>query len=155
MKSPRLDTPATRLSQQYAILITFASKTYLDKQPTSSPQAPAGPPSSPTRCAFSAKCDIVWSVPDFFATLKHHLKQLHFVPISPRRVVDGFHGPDTLWPEALDVVKGIHRAHGWPDLERYRKKDCLKAILTALCENFPDDLKDKESALPCKDAADA
>lgn len=35
------------------------------------------------------------------------------------------------------MVMGIYRAHGWPDLERYRKEDCLKAIYTALSENFP------------------
>lgn len=100
------------------------------------------------------ECDMVWSIPDFFATLKHHLKELNFVTMSPRRVVDGFHSPDSHDQEAVDVVKGIYRAHGWPDLERYRKEDCLKAIHTALCENFPDDLEDKEWG-ELQDSADA
>ncbi|KAK0631548.1 hypothetical protein B0T14DRAFT_413143, partial [Immersiella caudata] len=45
--------------------------------------------------------------------------------------------PDKHFQEAVDMVKGIYRAHGWPDLERYRKKDCLKAIHIALRDNFP------------------
>ncbi|KAK3395124.1 hypothetical protein B0H63DRAFT_518193 [Podospora didyma] len=60
-------------------------------------------------------------MPDVFATLKHNLKDLHFVPMSRRRVVDGC----------------IYRVHGWPDLERYRREDCLKAIYKTLRENFP------------------
>ena len=87
-------------------------------------------------------CDTVWSIPDFFATLKHNFKELHFVPISRRRVVEGWYGygsnpPDKRFQEAVDMVKGIYRAYGWPDLERYRKEDCLKAIHVALRENFP------------------
>lgn len=86
------------------------------------------------------ECDMVWSIPNFFAMLKHHLKELNFVPMSPRRVVDGFHDDD----EAVDMVKGIYREHGWPDLERYRKEDCLKAIHAALSENFPDEVEDED-----------
>lgn len=97
---------------------------------------------------------MVWAIPDFFATLKHHLKELHFVPMSPRRVVDGFHGPDSHSQQAVDRVKGIYHAHGWPDLERYRKQDCLKAIHTALCEDFPDELEDREW-IELQDSADA
>lgn len=52
------------------------------------------------------------------------------------------------------MVKGIHRAHGWPDPKRYRKEDCLRAIHTALCENYPDDLRDKEWC-ELQDSADA
>ncbi|KAK0716036.1 hypothetical protein B0H67DRAFT_489583 [Lasiosphaeris hirsuta] len=90
-------------------------------------------------------CETVWSIPDFFATLKHNLKELHFVPMSRRRVVDGWYGPDEHGQEAVEMVKGIYRAHGWPDLERYRKEDCLKAIYTALSESFPGE-EDEEDA---------
>lgn len=93
------------------------------------------------------ECDTVWSIPDFFATLKHNLRELHFVPMSRQRVVDGWYGPEHGAQEAIDMVKGIYRAHGWPDLDRYRKKDCLKAIYTALSENFPDEVDDRDAEL--------
>lgn len=91
-------------------------------------------------------CRTVWSIPDFFATLKHNFKELHFVPMSRRRVVDGWYGPGEHGQEAVDMVKGIYRAHGWPDLERYRKTECLKAVYAALREHFPglEDEKDAE-----------
>ncbi|KAK3321749.1 hypothetical protein B0H66DRAFT_638289 [Apodospora peruviana] len=90
-----------------------------------------------------------------FATLKHNLKELHFVPMSRRRVVDGWYGPDA--PDehsqkAVEMVKDIYRAHGWPDLERYRKEDCLKAIYTALSENFPGEEDEDDAELLEDDA---
>ena len=91
------------------------------------------------------ECETVWSIPDFFATLKDNFKELHFVPMSRRRVVDGWYGPDECGQDAVEMVKGIYRAYGWPDLERYRKEDCLKAIYTALSENFPGE-EDEEDA---------
>jgi hypothetical protein len=83
------------------------------------------------------ECEAVWTIADFFATLKHNLKELHFVPMSKRRVVDGWYGPEANGLNAVEMVKGIYRAHGWPDLELYRKEDCLKAIHAALAEHFP------------------
>lgn len=97
-------------------------------------------------------CETVWSIPDFFATLKHNFKELHFVPMSRRRVVDGWYGPDEHGQEAVDMVKGIYHAHGWPDLERYRKEDCLKAIYTALSENFPGEEDEEDAELLEADA---
>ncbi|KAK5661077.1 hypothetical protein OQA88_10967 [Cercophora sp. LCS_1] len=82
-------------------------------------------------------CETVWSIPDSFATLKHNLAELHFVPMSRRHVVDGWYGLGEHGQEAVDMVKEIYREHGWPDLKRYRKEDCLRAIYTALSENFP------------------
>ncbi|KAK4117919.1 hypothetical protein N656DRAFT_774140 [Canariomyces notabilis] len=93
------------------------------------------------------ECETVWSIPDFFATLKHNLKELHFVPMSRRRVVDGWYGPHEHGQEAVEMVKGIYRVHGWPDLERYRKEDCMKAIYTALSENFPGEEDEQDGEL--------
>ena len=92
-------------------------------------------------------CETVWSVADFFATLKHNLKELHFVPMSRRRVVDGWYRPETPGQDAVEMVKRIYRAHGWPDLERYSKEDCLQAIATALSENFPDEVDEEDAEL--------
>lgn len=83
------------------------------------------------------ECEAVWTIPDFFATLKHNLKELHFVLMSKRRVVDEWYGSEANGLNAVEMVKGIYRAYGWPDLELYRKKDCLEAIHKALAEHFP------------------
>jgi hypothetical protein len=105
-------------------------------------------------------CNTVWTIPDFFATLKHNFKELHFVPMSRRRVVDGWYGIDEEAPahdfqRAVEMVKGIYRAHGWPNLERYRKKDCLKAIHIALRDNFPGEEDEEDEELLEGDEGDA
>ena len=38
----------------------------------------------------------------------------------------------------IDLLKGVYREHGWPDLDRYRKSECLKAVRRALEEKYPD-----------------
>ncbi|KAK1835026.1 hypothetical protein QBC39DRAFT_423915 [Podospora conica] len=89
-------------------------------------------------------CEAVWTIADFFATLKHNLKELHFVPMGKRRVVDGWYGPEANGLNAVEMVKDIYRAHGWPDLERYQKEDCLAAIHRAMSEHFPDELDEED-----------
>jgi hypothetical protein len=77
-----------------------------------------------------------WAISDFFEMLKQHFRDLHFIPISPRQVKDiwtSYGGMDG-W---IQMVQGIYRDHGWPDLEKYRKEDCLKAIHEALKERYP------------------
>jgi hypothetical protein len=78
----------------------------------------------------------VWSVTDFFETLKDQFRELNFIPTSPWSVVDVFaHGlPNGM----VNMLQGIYRQHGWPDLERYRKEDCMAAVRTALEENYLD-----------------
>jgi hypothetical protein len=47
----------------------------------------------------------------------------------------------------LPTVQGIYRSHGWPDLARYQKRDCLAAVKAMLGERIPDegfDLEDEE-----------
>lgn len=76
-----------------------------------------------------------WTVTDFFETLKDQFRELKFVPVSRHRVYDVYtHG----MPEGmLEMVQSIYREHGWPDLEQYRKTECLQAIRKALHENYP------------------
>jgi hypothetical protein len=65
---------------------------------------------------------IAWAIPDFFENLKDQFRQLVFVPICPCEVY---------WADNIDNVgelQAIYREHGWPDLDRYRKKDCMKAV---------------------------
>jgi hypothetical protein len=73
---------------------------------------------------------VAWAIPDFFEILKDQFRQLNYVPINPRTVCYASAR------EAIPLVQ-IYRAHGWPDLERYRKRDCLKAVRDLLEEHYP------------------
>ncbi|KAK0741553.1 hypothetical protein B0T18DRAFT_432645 [Schizothecium vesticola] len=57
-------------------------------------------------------------------------------PHEQRRVVDGWYGLEANGLNAVEMVKEIYCAHGWPNLELYRKEDCLKAIHAAFAELF-------------------
>ncbi|KAF3000662.1 hypothetical protein E8E13_000163 [Curvularia kusanoi] len=78
-----------------------------------------------------------WAIVDFFEILKDHLRTLNFVPISNRNVLYAESGNPELDAGAIPMVKKIYRAHGWPDLEEYRKEECLMAIRTAMETNHP------------------
>lgn len=79
-----------------------------------------------------------WAVPDFFELLKDQFRELHFIPISSRAVLkdDMSYGPDT--EGMMPMLREIYREHGWPDLDMYRKKECLKAVRDAMQERYPD-----------------
>ena len=78
-----------------------------------------------------------WAIADFFELLKDQYRQLRFVPISSHTVFD----VDTRFPENCDgmieMIQRIYREHGWPDLELYRKDECLAAIQAAMKERYP------------------
>ncbi|RYO95889.1 hypothetical protein DL764_007576 [Monosporascus ibericus] len=79
-----------------------------------------------------AECG-TWAITDFFEVLKDEFRKLHFIPKSPRLVLDIymiFSDSDKVIP----VMQDIYRRHGWPDLQRYRKRECLKA----LWERYPE-----------------
>ncbi|KAG8415355.1 hypothetical protein J3459_011432 [Metarhizium acridum] len=76
-----------------------------------------------------------WAIPDFFQVLKEQYQNLSFLPQSSTRVCDvnaGEHPNDT---GKNQLIKGIFRQHGWPNMQYYRKDDCLKAIRCALVEH--------------------
>lgn len=50
--------------------------------------------------------------------------------------------PDTDKDDMMAMVQRIYREHGWPDLEAYRKEECLQAVHPALKERYSD--KDDE-----------
>ena len=70
-----------------------------------------------------------WLIPDFFEVLKDHFRRLVFVPFSTSSVYYCFK-PNS----QVDRLRQIYRNHGWPDLERYRKKECMEAVGTAMKE---------------------
>jgi hypothetical protein len=94
----------------------------------------------------------IWAVEDFFEVLKFHFRQLEFVPLTERVVEDVWTGvvdSQSDNEDMLSAVQGIYRSHGWPDLTRYQKRDCLRDIKVMLLERFPDDalgIVDEEDA---------
>jgi len=77
-----------------------------------------------------------WAIVDFFELLKDQFRVLFFVPFSSRATYTDEH---LNAEEAAGVlaVQAIYREHGWPDLERFRKQECLRAVEAALQEKFP------------------
>jgi hypothetical protein len=48
------------------------------------------------------------------------------------------------WSRHLDnskieeMLRGIYQEHRWPDLENYRKEECIEAVKESLAEQYPD-----------------
>jgi hypothetical protein len=84
------------------------------------------------------RCDApAWTIPDLFAMLREQFEQLRFIPVNSRQVINTWsvhsdHG------EVKEMLQGIYREHGWPDLENYRKEECIEAVKEALAEQYPD-----------------
>ncbi|RYP01823.1 hypothetical protein DL765_010815 [Monosporascus sp. GIB2] len=74
-----------------------------------------------------------WAIMDFFVVLKDEFRKLHFIPTSSREVVDLYTLSRGLRKD-IPVMQDIFREHGWPDMQRYRKSECLKALHERLPE---------------------
>ncbi|KAI0385604.1 hypothetical protein F5Y04DRAFT_246250 [Hypomontagnella monticulosa] len=79
-----------------------------------------------------------WAIADFFELLKDQFRELNFIPISPYTVISAFVERDGRSEGMIPMLQNIFREHGWPDLGRYRKRECLEAVQTALEESYPD-----------------
>lgn len=79
-----------------------------------------------------------WAVADFFEILKDQFRGLHFVPMCSWLVVDVYTGLAFGTDGMVPMLQDVYREHGWPDLERYRKRECLQAVQAALEERYPD-----------------
>ncbi|KAF2127847.1 hypothetical protein P153DRAFT_294859 [Dothidotthia symphoricarpi CBS 119687] len=76
----------------------------------------------------------VWAIEDFFEVLKSHFRKLNFVPIGTRTVKD-------VWIEGLEdgmltAVQAIYHRHNWPDLGRYRKKECMEEVQAMMVAQY-------------------
>lgn len=81
--------------------------------------------------------EAVWSIPNFFELLKNQFKKLHFIPICSMEVIAEY-GRDAEEEEGMrEMLRGIYREHGWPDLNQYRKEQCLKAVGRAMRMHYP------------------
>jgi hypothetical protein len=77
-----------------------------------------------------------WKVEDFFELLKEQYLKLRFVPSSKKGVEEYYfstqHKQDEEISKMLVELRSIYREHGWPDLERYCKRECLNAVRAAI-----------------------
>ncbi|KAK7910602.1 hypothetical protein PG985_013083 [Apiospora marii] len=85
-----------------------------------------------------------WAVADFFEQLRREFRRLDFVPAGSRTVIDDYsnHSGES-GDGSTEALRKVYREHGWPDLERYRKEDCLRAVRDMLREKYPDLLDDE------------
>jgi hypothetical protein len=80
-----------------------------------------------------------WDVVTFFKMLEDELRELRVVPLSPRTLVCAGTSSPPGTEGMVQMVQGIFREHGWPDLKRYRKGDCLRGVKHALESQYPDE----------------
>lgn len=78
----------------------------------------------------------VWTIPDFFALLRDQFEQLCFIPVNSRQVINTWEYSDDVGMQ--NMLQEIYREHRWPDLENYRKEECIEAVKEALAEQYPD-----------------
>ncbi|KAF1968895.1 hypothetical protein BU23DRAFT_654985 [Bimuria novae-zelandiae CBS 107.79] len=83
-----------------------------------------------------------WPIRHFFEMLKNQFRQLNFMAKDANDVIDiwtkdtGYPGPI---PEGFtDTIQAIYREHGWPDVARYQKDNCLTDIKKELGEKYPE-----------------
>lgn len=78
---------------------------------------------------------VAWAIPDFFELLKDQYRMLHFIPVSPCSVTDVWITPrlGNMIPE----LQQLYQEHGWPDVEQYRKHDCMTAVAELLRRKYP------------------
>ncbi|PSK44196.1 hypothetical protein B9Z65_176 [Elsinoe australis] len=98
--------------------------------------APDGPKHNPTR-------EQVIDDPHSWAPeaeLKDQFRELYNVPTSKRTVLHRGNLP----PDKREPLLEVYRRHGWPDLSRYNKRACLKAVHALLRDRFPDWAEDEE-----------
>ncbi|KAK2043888.1 hypothetical protein LZ31DRAFT_313613 [Colletotrichum somersetense] len=73
-----------------------------------------------------------WSVVDFFKVLKAEYRSLRWVPWNEYQVLDS---ETRRRRNPIPALQEVYRRHGWPNLQQYRKQECLKetkAVMVAM-----------------------
>jgi hypothetical protein len=73
-----------------------------------------------------------WAVTDFFQVFKDQYQKLEFILINSIQVTNAYAGLGSDSKGLMEMLQKIYREHGWPDLQRYRKAECLVEIEMAL-----------------------
>jgi hypothetical protein len=74
----------------------------------------------------------VWAIKELFEMLKYHFRMLNFVPMGSEGVKDVWVGKDEELQDEMAAVQEIYRRHGWSDMSRFHKEDCLAEVETLL-----------------------
>ena len=77
-----------------------------------------------------------WAISDFFEMLKQQYTELVFIPVSMEKVLAAYDLQDE--EEMVARLQQVYRDHRWPDLNLYRKEECLRAVQKLLVEHYPD-----------------
>jgi hypothetical protein len=72
----------------------------------------------------------------FFELLKDLFVALQYIPTSSRTAIDEFAILEPSSDGMIPILQIIYREHGWPNMERFCKKDCLADLQTALRERY-------------------
>ncbi|KAF2972684.1 hypothetical protein GQX73_g872 [Xylaria multiplex] len=79
-----------------------------------------------------------WAIADFFTVLKSKFSDLDWVPLGRHRVIDVYTIMHPSSDGVIPMLREIYHSYGWPDLENYRKYECLQRVQAALEEHYPD-----------------
>lgn len=77
-----------------------------------------------------------WSVYDFFNMCKDEFRKLQWIPISPHAVLFSWR-QHSACEGMMPMLQDIYRQHGWLDVNRYRKAECLEAVYKVSKERYP------------------
>ncbi|KAL2147656.1 hypothetical protein VTI28DRAFT_8110 [Corynascus sepedonium] len=77
-----------------------------------------------------------WAITDFFEVLKNCFRQLWVIPVSPSILIDMGTYLDAENRGVLSLLQAVYHEHGWPEIDRYRKEDCLQAVCVLLMERY-------------------
>lgn len=81
---------------------------------------------------------MAWAIPDFFEALKQQFIELRWIPISEHTVRSTSAGECPRTEEGMmSMLRDIYLQHGWPDLDAFRKSECLEAVKRAMSERYP------------------
>ncbi|KAF2111116.1 hypothetical protein BDV96DRAFT_634903 [Lophiotrema nucula] len=69
-----------------------------------------------------------WTAEDFFELLKEEYLAMNFVPTSAKEVFDVYSAYADEDKDLVPNLQQVLREHGWPDVENFRKEECLKAL---------------------------
>lgn len=81
-----------------------------------------------------------WPVAAFFQVLKDQFRELNFVPVNSREVKDVYATYGGSSAGMIPLLQDVYRQHGWPNLDEYRKQECLQAVQSTI-----DGLEDRDA----------